>query len=169
MRILGLDLVKAGFWAVLLYTILMLGYVGPTIDAAAGITGYMLKLQLAFDLSAIPVSPPKQYFRFIAFDFGYAAVYGPSLAAIFRRYGQGFTRRVWIAPLVDMVLNWTETSLEVASLANPASEHAQALFRLHSYVAVTKWVLLAGYMVALAILGAQLLKARRARAADSIA
>ena len=81
---------------------------------------------------------------------------------MFHRHGRGITRSVWIAPLVDMVLNWTETSLEVASLANPAGEHARAMFHVHSYVAVTKWVILAGYMVALAMLGAQMWKARGA-------
>lgn len=162
MRILGIDLVTAGFWAVVLYTFLMLGYVGPTIDAAAGTPAYMLKLQLAFDLSAIPAPPPPEYFRLIVFDLGYATLYGPALAALFHRYGRGLTRAVWAAPLVDMVLNWTETGLEITALADPTGPNAGMYFHLHSYVAIAKWIILAGYMVALAVLGAQMWKSRRA-------
>lgn len=148
-----------GLLAVIIYTIFMVLVVAPAIDGAAGVQGYMLRLQMAFLPQNIPAPVPPEYFSWIGFDLGYAAIYGPSLAGVLLKWG-GPCAKYWWMPLTDMLLNWSETSLEIFSLANGADVHAAAFF-LHSCLASVKWVLLLTYGVILILSGLRVLGGRR--------
>ncbi len=87
-----------------------------------------------------------RYLSVIWIDILFALSYGPFFFMLLRNLGAGVVAMV--VPLVEMVTNLVETSLEIFWVVHhSALEPLFAVFLTHSIIATVKWILVPVYLV----------------------
>jgi hypothetical protein len=130
--------------------------VNPTLrpESSLGVFRYpQLELQFAYTpergmavLESWGAGSTDRYLSVIWIDILFALSYGPFFFMLLRRLGAGLVAMV--VPLVEMVTNLIETSLEIYWVTHhTVLEPLFATFLTHSVIATLKWALVPVYLV----------------------
>lgn len=88
----------------------------------------------------------ERYLSWIWIDILFAFSYGPFFYMLLKNCG--VSRIFYLIPLIEMVTNLIETSMEIYWVQNHSSSHLMTeVFLIHSIIATIKWSLVPIYLV----------------------